>query len=184
MRMFVSVLLCISMLFSHCSIAWGQSSSVKKTPRTSFSRGLVVKKDGAQLKGKKLRFESETLTFIDLEAGESTTLPLSEVDYVRARTGTHATQAALYGGLIFLAGALSAVGQLESDPYTEVDNGMQVVLLVTAIGVAGGLLIGAAIPKEKQVFKHNRLLAGHDMLLENPNERIRTVTLVSVGLRF
>ena len=123
-----------------------------------YSKGIIYKKDRKRFNGKNLIFSSQTLSFQDQYTTQQESIPLSEIEYVRARVGTHAVEGALVGGGLFLLSAIAAVADVEADPYTEVENAGEVIAITTAIGFGCGLLIGALFPKEKTVFKRGRFL--------------------------
>ena len=123
-----------------------------------FSRGVILKKNGSRFNANNLVFSEQTLSFQDPKSQQTTQLPLSEIEYVRSKTGSHALEGALIGGGLFLLAGLAAVLEAESDPTVEVENTEQALLIITGIGFGGGLLIGTAFPKEKTVFQYNRLI--------------------------
>lgn len=45
-----------------------------------------------------------------------------------------------------------------SNPYREVTNLGEVIVVITSIGFGSGLIIGAIFPKEKIVWKRGRLI--------------------------
>lgn len=136
---------------SHSQSSLGNTGTVKK-----FTRGMIIKKDRARFQGRSLVFDAQSLRFQDVRTQQSVTLPLSEVDYVRAKTGTHTGEGALFGGGLFLLAGLSAWQEAESDPTTEVTNAGKAIAITTAIGVVGGFIIGTFFPKEKMVYQKNK----------------------------
>ena len=153
-------------------------NAVKKT---KFNRGLIIKKDGSRFSANNLVFSDQSLSFNDARTQKPGQLSLSEVEYVRARYSSHALEGALIGGGLFFLIGVAAVLDAESDPNVEVTNAEEAILIVTGIGFGGGLLIGAAYPKEKPVFQYNKLvaqkLAPQDFDLTGSNKKVTFLSL-------
>jgi len=121
--------------------------------------GLIIKKDRTRFEGDRLLFSPRTLTFTDRRTGKTVELPLDEVEFVSAQTGTHALEGALIGGGICLLASLEAVAEVSADPSRKLkENAGEVVAIVTGVGAGVGLLIGAMIPKEATVYQKGKLV--------------------------
>ena len=91
--------LCATVTFVLVSILVPITSQVQAAGGTAkFSRGMIIKKDGSRFRANSLVFNAETLRFKTSSTHQGGELPLSEVEYVRAKTGTHALEGALIGG--------------------------------------------------------------------------------------
>ncbi len=145
-------------MFCFPGVANAQSGSNTEGTVKKFGKGFIVKKDRKRFNGKSLVFDSQSLTFKDIKTANSVSLPLSEIEYVRVKTGNRVVEGALVGGGFFLLIALLAYAKAEEDPYTEVTNAGQVIGIMTAIGIGGGLVVGAMIKKEKTVYQKGKFL--------------------------
>lgn len=177
---FLYVLFCLPVITS--AQAQSNTSGTKK----KYSKGVIYKKDRKRFNGQHLIFDSQSLTFQDQSTAKSVSVPLSEIEYVRARVGTYAVEGGLIGGGLFLLSALAAVAEVEADPTTEwKKDPTEAVIILTAVGFGGGLLIGALFPKEKTVFKRGRFLVNAKI---DPNIKTmgpsRTISLVSLNVSF
>jgi hypothetical protein len=150
-----------------------------------FSKGMIIKKDRARFFATGLVFDSQSLTFKDNRTGKSMVVPLSEVEYVQAKTGSHAGEGALIGGGLFLLAALAAWAEAEADPNTEVTNAGTVIAIATAVGVGTGLVVGSFLPKERTVYQNNKYIPV-TFLPESKHSlgSNHTITLVSLRIPF
>ena len=173
------------LMFCYPVISSAQVGSSTNATKKKFSKGLIIKKDRKRFEGTNLVFDSQSLIFKNVKTSQSVTIPLSEIQYVKANVSTHAMEGALIGGGIFLLSALAALADVASDPYTEVENGGQVVAITTAIGFGGGLFIGAMFPKEKIVYKRGRFYADKNILNTNRDfKSSKNIPFLSLQLSF
>ncbi|MFB0517220.1 MAG: hypothetical protein ACETWG_11550 [Candidatus Neomarinimicrobiota bacterium] len=162
-----SIVSSLCILFFYPSVSNAQSISNQNGPVRRFSKGLIIKNDRSRFNGTDLVFTAQTLSFINQLTSENITFPLTEIQYVKAKVGNHAIEGALFGGALFLLSAISAVLQVEADPFTEVENGGQVIAIITGIGLGGGFVIGAIFPKEKIVFNKGKFLVNKNPFQNN-----------------
>ncbi|MGH2567087.1 MAG: hypothetical protein ACRDGA_02025 [Bacteroidota bacterium] len=149
----------IVLLLRDTALAQENSASRSQNIDRQYSNGIVIKKDRLRFQAMQLVFTPETLTFVDERTGQPVVLPLADVEFVSAKTGTHALEGALIGGGLFLLAGLAAWAEVEADPTKELkENAGQTIALLTVAGAGAGLLIGMAFPKEETVFTKGKLV--------------------------
>lgn len=171
----------LSALLMYPHLLLSQTTSEPAAVRR-YSSGVIEKLDRKRYEGTSLVFDAENLTFQDKNSSTRMKIPLSEIHRVRARVGTHAMEGALIGGGLFLLAAVTAILEVEADPYSKLKYGVfEIIAVSTAIGTGGGLIIGMMFPKQKPVFLRGKFLVYYHTNT-SPTQSRHGAFLVGLGL--
>lgn len=116
-------------------------------PKSYYNNANITLKDLTKYECMKVYIKSDSISFIKISTDEPQTISLSNVDYIRTKSGNQALVGAGIGALVMGLSALSSV--VEYPGY--VDAG-EFVLAFTVSGAAIGGLIGLVIPKWKTYY--------------------------------
>jgi hypothetical protein len=160
----------LNVLLWSSSGVYAQTSDQSKKKIRSFGKGVIVTKDRKRHPGTNIDFYPEIIQYNKKTTNEMATVPLSDVDHVRAKVGSHVLEGALGGGGLMAASVLLALAEIEADPYrTTVDNAGTIAAGFIIGGIVIGGLIGACFPKQKVVYKRGKFLVNTQVLPTIPS---------------
>lgn len=116
-------------------------------PKSYYSKANITLKDFSKHEGMKVYIKSDSISFVKIYTGEPQSFFLSNVDYIRVKSGNQALVGAGIGSLLM---ALSAINSTIQYPGY-VDSG-EFILAFTVSGAVLGGLIGLVIPKWKTYY--------------------------------
>jgi len=184
MRVIVATAVLNAILWS--SMAHAQTGVDTENRIRRYGKGVVVTKDRKRHPGTAIEFTAETIEYRAKGTYRETSVPLSDVDHVRAQVGNHALEGALVGGGTMALASLLALAEVEADPYTTtVDNAGSIIAGLIIGGTVVGLLIGMAFPKDKIVYKRGKFLVNARVLpVMEPVTDATCVPMVALQLSF
>ncbi|NQU54331.1 MAG: hypothetical protein HQ522_17530 [Bacteroidetes bacterium] len=144
-----------------------------------YKKGIILLKDRKSFNGENLVFSAGQLTFISVSTSQPKTIPLEDIKYVKAQTGSYAFEAGLVGAGLSALGILSAYSSAENDPTIEVKESR--IPIILGVGIIGGAVIGSIFKKEKIVFKDNKFTTG--LFIRSEKNNIIGDHITSIGLK-
>jgi hypothetical protein len=149
-------LLSLIIMLAICGSVNAQYNKNYLNPGTTYTKGKIyIKKSLQPIEARNIKLVQDTvLQYADVQSGDTRSVPvsLSNVNYIKVKTGTRAGSFALYGGGLMCLSALVAVLSTEADweAYSGESTGIKWAPFVgafTAGGAVVGGLVGAFIPK-------------------------------------
>ena len=140
-KLIIPILLFISLL------ANSQVVKYNLPPKSYYNKANITLKDFKKYECMKVYIKSDSISFIKIYDSEPQSISLSNIDYIRVKSGNQAIAGAGLGALLMGLSALNSVVQYPG----YVDSG-EFILAFTLSGAALGGLIGLVIPKWKTYY--------------------------------
>ena len=142
-----------------------------------YKTAKISLNDFKKYDGFQVMISKDSIDFRNKETNENIKLSLSQVNYIRVKSGNESAKWALYGGLFTGITSVLAVMQVESDPDRKLkDNAGTIIAGFVASGIVVGGLIGLTIPKWKTYYVNNGISIikiKPDLCLSNNSINIR-----------